>query len=305
MFLRVAGAQLNFVVGDIAGNQERILQAMAWAEAQECDVLVLSELAIGGYPPEDLVYRDDYVDANLESLATIAAQSGRLMTVVGFVDRVENNSSAWTDDAHHRSVANAAAMVCEGEVRGIYHKVHLPNYGVFDEDRYFVPGDAADRLWRLNEVPIGVSVCEDVWLQNGPTVQQGKAGADVLLNINASPYHQRKGEERIDLVREQAREAGTPLVYVNQVGGQDELIFDGGSMVVDRDGAILYRALQFVEDRFWVDIAVDGGADEALTPVGGPSKRINCPHGGCGFPGICPPAFARTRGVRGADHRPA
>lgn len=274
MFLRVAGAQLNFVVGDISGNHDRILQAMAWAEAEECDALVLSELAIGGYPPEDLVYRDDFVDANLESLADIAAQSGRVMTVVGFVDRVEDIHHEWTDDAKHRSVANAAALVCEGEIKGVYHKVHLPNYGVFDEDRYFVPGADPARLWRLGDVAVGVSVCEDVWLKNGPPIQQGQAGASILFNINASPYHQRKGDERIELICDQARSAGAPLIYVNQVGGQDELVFDGGSMVVAPDGEILYRALQFVEDRFWVDIEVEGGADESLTEVGNRPNRM-------------------------------
>ena len=273
MYLRVAGAQLNFVVGDIAGNQERILQAMVWAEAEGCDALVLSELAIGGYPPEDLVYRDDFVTANLESLAAIAEQSGRVATVVGFVDRVENHSSVWTDDDYHRSVANAAAVVCQGEVRGIYHKVHLPNYGVFDEDRYFVPGSNPDQLFRIGDVPLGISVCEDVWLQDGPPVLQGRAGASVLFNINASPYHRSKGDERTQLICDQAKAAGAPLVYVNQVGGQDELVFDGGSMVVGGDGQILYRALQFVEDRFVVDIPVETGAAEDLINVGEPLLR--------------------------------
>ncbi len=268
MFVRVAGAQLNLVVGDVVGNQERIVHAMAWAEAESCDVLVLSELAIGGYPPEDLVLRDDYVSANLGALEALAAQSGSVLTVVGFVDRVEDHESVWTDDAHHRSVANAAALICEGEIKGIYHKVHLPNYGVFDEDRYFIPGNQPAKVWRIDEVPIGVSVCEDAWLPEGPPVLQGKAGAEVLFNINASPYHQHKGDERTRLICDQARAAGAPLVYVNQVGGQDELVFDGGSMVVGADGSILYRALQFVEDRFWVDIPVSASADPALPLVG-------------------------------------
>ncbi len=268
MFLRVAGAQLNLIVGDIDGNTERIVAAMAWAEAEGVALLVLSELAIGGYPPEDLVMRDDYVSANLEALQSIASQSGSVLTVVGFVDRVEGDASVWTDDAHHRSVANAAALVRQGEIKGVYHKVHLPNYGVFDEDRYFVPGSAPDQLWRLGEVPIGVSVCEDVWLGAGPPVRQGRAGAELLININASPYHQRKGEERTELIRRRAQEAGSHLVYVNQVGGQDELVFDGGSMVVGPDGHILYRALQFVEDRFVIDIPVSEARGHGLPSLG-------------------------------------
>ncbi len=282
VFLRVAGAQLNLVVGDIAGNQKRIAHAMAWAEAEGCDVLVLSELAIGGYPPEDLVLRDDYVSANLDALESLAAQSGSVLTVVGFVDRVENHQG--TDDAHHRSVANAAALICQGEVKGVYHKVHLPNYGVFDEDRYFIPGAEAAKLWRIGDIPIGVSVCEDAWLPGGPPVLQGLAGAEVLFNINASPYHQHKGDERTQLICDQAREAGAPLVYVNQVGGQDELVFDGGSMVVGADGSILYRALQFVEDRFWVDVEVSPNANIALPEVGRPEPRLE----GVEFPDSAP-----------------
>ncbi|HAX81706.1 MAG TPA: NAD+ synthase, partial [Actinobacteria bacterium] len=249
-FLRVACAQVDMVVGDLDANSAVIREAMSWAEECQADVLLLPELAITGYPPEDLVLKEAFVAANIETLHRLAKDSGAVTTVVGFVDR----SSLPPDDAGHVRVHNAAALLQGGRIRGIYHKVRLPNYGVFDEDRYFMAGTAPDALWEINGVVAGVSICEDVWVPDGPPALQARRGADILLNINGSPYHRGKGGEREAMLSARASEAGVPLVYLNMVGGQDELVFDGQSMVFDGAGQLLYRAPQFVEERFWADV---------------------------------------------------
>src|SRR3990170_45735 len=257
-FLRVAGAQLNLVVGDLEGNHDRIARAMMLAEEQSADVLLFPELAITGYPPEDLLIRPAFVQANLDVLRRLAALAGDVVSVVGFADRVGPVADP-LEDAAVRCVANAAALLYRGEVRGVYRKVLLPNYGVFDEDRYFVPGREPARIWDVGGVPVGVSICEDIWILDGPPTHQAAAGARVLLNINASPYHTVKAEERAALLAAQACRSGVPVVYVNLVGGQDELVFEGDSMVFDASGELLYRAAEFQEERFVVD-----------TPLGAP-----------------------------------
>ncbi|MCU0280795.1 MAG: NAD+ synthase, partial [Acidimicrobiia bacterium] len=181
-FIRVAGAQLNLIVGDLEGNTARILEAMAWAEGLQADVLLLPELAVTGYPPEDLLLRRRFIEANQQALYRLAGKSGETTTVVGFVDRT--SGAPKRDDAGPGRLRNAAALLAGGRVRGIYHKVLLPNYGVFDEDRYFFPGEAPAALWEINGVIAGVSVCEDIWVPDGPPAQQAAAGADILLNVN-------------------------------------------------------------------------------------------------------------------------
>ncbi|HSG78218.1 MAG TPA: NAD+ synthase [Acidimicrobiia bacterium] len=250
-YLRVAGAQLNLRVGDIDGNVERILETIAWAEECQADVLLLPELAITGYPPEDLLLRKAFVDANLAALHRLAAASGETAVVVGVVDR---SSGVRRDDAGHDRLHNAAAILAGGQLRGMYHKGRLPNYSVFDEDRYFWPGDDPALLFEINGVVAGVSICEDIWVADGPPHAQADAGADIILNINGSPYHVGKGADRVAMLSTRARDMGLPLVYVNLVGGQDELVFDGESMVLDATGELLYRAPQFDEDLFWVDV---------------------------------------------------
>jgi NAD+ synthase (glutamine-hydrolysing) len=251
-FLRVAGAQVNLMVGDLEGNHDQIAEAMAWAEEQSADVLLLPELAITGYPPEDLLLRSAFVEANLDVLRRLAAVSCDVVTVVGFADRVGAVVDP-LEDAAVRNVANAAALLYRGQIRGVYHKVLLPNYGVFDEDRYFVPGREPARVWDVGGVPAGVSICEDIWIPDGPPSYQAGAGARVLFNISASPYHTDKAQERADLLAGQASRSGVPVVYVNLVGGQDELVFEGDSMVFDASGRLLYRAAEFDEERFVVD----------------------------------------------------
>ncbi len=269
-FMRVAGAQLNLVVGDIEGNRDRIVDAMAWAEEIQAQVLLLPELAITGYPPEDLLLRESFVAANLAALHHIAARSEDVVTVVGFVDRGSNEA----DDAGHRRLAIAAALLAGGRVRGIYHKALLPNYGVFDEDRYFTAGDDCDKVWSIGGVTVGVSICEDIWVPDGPPADQAGNGARLLLNINASPYHRGKGGEREQMLSARAAASRAALVYLNLVGGQDELVFDGESMVFDAAGRILYRAPQFAERLFWVDVPLpphrpggDGPAVVSTVPL--------------------------------------
>jgi NAD+ synthase (glutamine-hydrolysing) len=262
-FIRVAGAQLNFVVGDIDGNTERILEALQWAEDCQADVVLFPELAITGYPPEDLVLRAAFIRDNIAAMHTIARSSGDTAAVVGFVDRGVGSR----DDAGHLRVHNAAALMANGQLRGVYHKGLLPNYGVFDEDRYFVSGESPAGLWEMNGVIAGVSVCEDIWVPTGPPAAQAAAGAEILLNINGSPYHRGKGIERERMLADRARTAGLPLVYLNMVGGQDELVFDGQSVVFDAAGDVLYRAAQFEEELFWVDVPLPASSDGDPTRI--------------------------------------
>ena len=209
--------------------------------------------------------------------------------MVGFVDRVDGDRHK--DDSVERGLANAAAIVAGGAIRGTYHKVLLPNYGVFDEARYFAPGRVPEKLWGIGGVVAGVSVCEDIWSAKGPPSQQAEAGAKVLLNINGSPYHVGKGEERAALLAGEARRSGVPVAYVNMVGGQDELVFDGDSMVFDGNGGLIYRAAQFEdyarnkygldveEEQFFVDVPVsDEGHDGGLVSVSSGRAREGGPE---------------------------
>jgi NAD+ synthase (glutamine-hydrolysing) len=257
MPLQVAGAQINLTVGDLDGNERRIAEAMDRASREGADVLVLPELAVSGYPPEDLVLRRDFVEANIAVLRRLARRSDRLVTVVGFVDFASGAGSR-SADAEPRGVANAAAVLTRGRIEGIYHKVHLPNYGVFDEDRYFVAGSDPDRLWEMVGVPVGVSICEDIWLDDGPPISQARAGAEVLLNINASPFHRGKAAEREAMLAARARAGHASVVYLNLFGGQDELVFDGASVVIAADGTVLHRSPQFAEDFFVVEVPTRG-----------------------------------------------
>ncbi len=274
--LRIAGAQVNLVVGDIDGNLKIILEAMEQAEEAQADVLLLPELAITGYPPEDLLLRRSFIDQNLEALRQIAQASEKTAVVVGFVDRVDGDRHK--DDSVERGLANAAAVVADGGIRGIYHKVLLPNYGVFDEARYFAPGRMPEKLWGIGGVVAGVSVCEDIWSADGPPALQAEAGAQVLLNINGSPYHVGKGEQRASLLAGEALRSEVPVVYVNMVGGQDELVFDGDSMVFDADGELIYRAAQFEEEHFVIDVPVDeSDFDGGLVAVSDGSAHEDAP----------------------------
>ena len=269
----IAGAQINLLVGGLDANEARISEAMEWAEEAGADVLVLPELAVTGYPPEDLVLRLGFVEDNLDVVRRLAARSGRCTTVVGFVDLIDGRARE-SGDASERSVANAAAILQDGQWKSTYRKILLPNYGVFDEERYFAPGDEPGFVWEIAGIPCGISICEDIWLPDGPPQVQAEAGAKVLLNINGSPYHYGKAREREAMLGDRARAAGVPVVYLNMVGGQDELVFDGHSVVLAPTGEVIHRSPQFEEDRMLIDLDLDDPRSGTVSPLLGAEEEI-------------------------------
>ncbi len=242
-WLRVALCQIDAVVGDFGGNVQRVLDALERSEALGVDVAVFPELVLTGYPPEDLLLEPDFVAASERALGEVAARSGECAAVVGYV-------------AESGGLRNSAAVCWRGEVRGVSVKELLPNYGVFDEQRWFVPGLGDSAVYRIAGARTGVVICEDVWAASGPVARLGRAGAEVVLSLNASPYRAEAGAERREMLVARAGETGCTIVYVNLVGGQDELVFDGGSMVVAPDGSLLASVAQFREDVVAVDIPV-------------------------------------------------
>lgn len=252
--LRVAAAQLDLVVGDLAGNAERILAAYAEAAAEDCDLVAFPELAVTGYPPEDLLLRPAFVAEARRRLDEIASATGTTVAVVGFPE---------VDGA----CFNAAAVLAHGRIQGVYRKHLLPNYAVFDEERYFEPWPADGPLFTVGGVPVAVTVCEDAWSPTGPVVTQAQAGAALIVNVNASPYSAGRLAEREAMLADRARAAGVPICYVNLVGGQDELVFDGASLVVDATGTVVARARQFAEDLLVVDLEVPAAATAPALPV--------------------------------------
>jgi NAD+ synthase (glutamine-hydrolysing) len=241
--LRVAAAQIDVVVGDLDGNVDRILAAYEAADAAGADLVVYPELTITGYPPEDLLLRPAFVAQAGEALDKFAARTGRCVAVVGFPEI-------------GRDLHNAAAVCAQGRVHGVYRKNLLPNYAVFDEQRYFTPGDGPGALFVVNGVKVGVSICEDAWSPTGPIAAQAAGGAEVIVNLNASPYYAGRLTERETMLATRAADASVPIVYANLVGGQDELVFDGASLVYDEQGHLIARGMQFVEDLLVVDLDV-------------------------------------------------
>ena len=269
MVLRVAGAQLDVVVGDLDGNVARILDALRRAETLRADVCVLPELAITGYPPEDLLLKSGFVADNEAALREVADATRECAAIVGFVEPTDGappgagrdgaagaapRGGAWPPVAG--TLANAAAVCAGGRVVGVYRKRLLPNYSVFDEQRWFTPGREAPVLYRIGGVLVGVSICEDVWADRGPVAALGEGGAQVVVNLNASPYARGRRAERLAMLARRVRETGCAIVYVNEVGGQDELVFDGSSLVLDARGALVAAGAQFREDLVVADLPV-------------------------------------------------
>lgn len=232
--LRVASCQLNPTVGDLDGNVAAIVDAVEQAEDAGADIAVFGELAICGYPPEDLLLKPRFIADCRAALDKLAARTGRCAVVVGFPDA-------------DRDLYNAAALCAGGEVATVYRKRHLPNYDVFDEQRYFTPGDGESPLVEVAGVTIGLSICEDSWVPFGPIAEQAAAGAEVMININGSPYRRGKAAERERMLTTRAADASAAIVWTNQVGGQDELVFDGGSVIIDPSGEVVARSPQFSE----------------------------------------------------------
>ena len=243
--LRVALAQLNPTVGDLDGNVAKILHAYDLAEEAGCDIAAFPELSVTGYPPEDLVLKPGFVADNEAALARLAGHTGRCVAVFGYVDE-------------DFDLFNAAAVCADGRVLGTYRKRLLPNYAVFDEARYFTPGADTDplELFVIGGVNVGVSICEDIWSPDGPLAIQADGGAELAVNINASPYHRGKAADRERMLATRAADSHSALVYVNQVGGQDELVFDGCSLAFDAEGNLLDRGKQFVEDLVIIDVPI-------------------------------------------------
>jgi len=241
--LRVAACQLDLVVGDLDANVDAILGALDTAESAGADLAVFPELAITGYPPEDLLLKPGFVADNRSALEKLAARTGRCAAVVGFVDS-------------GRDLHNAAAVCAHGAVQGVYRKRLLPNYSVFDEQRYFAAGSDEPILFVVGGVRVGITVCEDIWSPTGPMTDQAAGGAELIVNISASPFYAGRLIERERMLATRASDASCGLVYVNLVGGQDELVFDGASLIVDADGRILARAPEFVETVMVADIDV-------------------------------------------------
>ena len=271
--IRISGAQYSFPVGALDTNKNKIAETITEAESVGSDILIFPELTLTGYPPEDLMLRESFVGKNFAKLEELAALSGETASIVGFVDRSVNNQNI---DAQKRGIANAAALIQGGDVKGIYHKCFLPNYSVFDEARYFDQGKDLDKIFWFEDIGVGINICEDVWIGDGPAEAQVAAGASIIININASPFDISKSESRKEVITKKSNELDVPFVYLNLIGGQDELVFDGGSFVTDREGEILYEASEFEEELFHIDIPIEpkGSSSNSTLSLRNSSSKI-------------------------------
>ncbi len=241
--LRIGMAQINTTVGDFAGNTRKILKAISEARSLGIDLITFPELAICGYPPEDLLLKAQFIEENLRSLDKVVASSSGLTIVVGFVDTKGD-------------IYNAAAVIHDGKLAGVYHKIYLPNYGVFDENRYFQAGKECP-IYTIAGVGVGINICEDIWYEAGPTTAQSYSGAEVIVNISASPYHFGKGDFRERMLGTRASDNVAIIAYNNLVGGQDDLVFDGNSLVLDEKGRTIAKGKQFEEDLIVADLDIE------------------------------------------------
>jgi NAD+ synthase (glutamine-hydrolysing) len=261
--LRIALAQINTTVGDLSGNRDWILAFSERARQKGADIVVFPEMCVTGYPPEDLLLKSHFVANNLTTLKEIVSRIRGITAIVGFVDSDKNGV-----------LYNAAAVIADGKLVGVYHKHALPNYSVFDEKRYFVPGKNLG-LFSLKGIPFAVNICEDIWVPNGVFREQAKAGAALILNISSSPYEVGKRVDREKLISQVARTTKAYVGYVNLVGGQDELVFDGASMVVSPVGKIIAGGEQFKEDLVLCDIPVKKkrGTKAIVVKAAGPLEQ--------------------------------
>ncbi|MCK9594924.1 MAG: NAD+ synthase [Candidatus Omnitrophica bacterium] len=259
--IRVAVGQINCTVGDLEGNAVKIKEAFRGAGLSQADIVLFPELALTGYPPEDLLLKPKFILDNLDCLNSLAKSLSGAIAVVGFVD------------CRGKDIYNAAAVICEGKVQGVYHKMLLPNYGVFDEKRYFTPG-SEPVVFSLGNAVFGVNICEDIWDLNGPAHAQAARKAGLILNINASPYHIGKSRVRQDILSRQAKANKTAIVYANMVGGQDELVFDGQSMALDKQGRLINKAEAFTEDLLITDLKVPEKGKLGAKTIKLPSRPV-------------------------------
>jgi len=241
--MRIGMAQLNITVGDFDGNLRKILEAVDQARSLGVDLLAFPEMATCGYPPEDLLFKPEFILENLRVLDEVVKHSSGITLVLGFVDAKED-------------LYNAAAIVHDGRLAGVYHKINLPNYGVFDEHRYFRSGGKCP-VHLIGGVGVGINICEDIWYSAGPVTAQAYSGAEVVVNLSASPYRCGKRELRESMLNTRAADNVVILVYTNMVGGQDELVFDGGSMILDEKGEVIARGRFFEEDLVVADLDIE------------------------------------------------
>jgi NAD+ synthase (glutamine-hydrolysing) len=287
--MRLALAQLNPVVGDLGGNAEALRAAYAQAVTAGADIVCASELVLTGYPPEDLVLKRVFVEATGETLRDLASTTGLAALVVGFVEdliRVPKESwrSITSEASQYPPLADSAAVLRNGRVEVIYRKQRLPNYGVFDEARYFMAGAGPPVVIDVAGTRVGVTICEDLWGHGGPVDEAASCGAQVVLNLNASPYSRGKRVERERWAAVHAEATGAWIVYAHQVGGQDEVVFDGDSFVMAPDGTVVARTAQFEPDLLIVDLPVgrrsgmghpgwQGAPEKKFAPV--PAERLD------------------------------
>ena len=246
--IRIALAQINVTVGDLQGNELKIIDHIEQAKKNHADLIAFPELAILGYPPEDLLLKPQFIRDNIQCLNRISKASTGIIAIVGFAD-------------NDRHISNAAALLYDGKWAHTYHKHHLPNYAVFDEQRYFVPGSKV-LIFETNHIKFSVNICEDIWIPNSVTEAQALQGeAEIIINISSSPYYYRKIEERENLLISRAKTNRANICYVNLIGGQDELVFDGNSLIINEQGEILARGKQFEEDLIFYDLDVTAIAE--------------------------------------------
>ena len=243
--LRIAMAQINSSVGDFEGNKRKIIDCINRSKCVKTDIIAFPELAITGYPPQDLLFNKNFIETNLEILNEIILESNGITVIIGFVDKDESGN-----------IYNSAAIISDKTLNDTYHKMHLPNYGVFDEKRYFSQGTDT-KLIMLGDTRIGISICEDIWHPKGPILEHANQGAKLTININGSPYHAGKKKIRENLLKSQSINHKLFVGYINMVGGQDELVFDGNSMLFNPEGEIIAQANQFEEDLVFTDLKID------------------------------------------------
>ncbi len=238
--MRVALAQIDPTVGDIDGNAAKVAEWIGRAREQGADLAIFPELCIPGYPAEDLYLKRHFVEANRRAVTELATQVGGMVVLVGFAEPA-------ADGGDFRHAHNSLAVLFDGEIRGVYRKNRLPNYAVFDEQRYFIPGSGGETI-EVAGMPVGLTICEDCWVEGPPASSEAEGGAQLIANPSGSPYHRGKGREREEMFAARARAYGTHFAFCNLVGGQDELVFDGQSFVVDPSGKVIARAAQFEEE---------------------------------------------------------
>ena len=264
--IRLALAQIDATVGDLEGNERLIDGQIERAREAGADLVVLPELCLSGYPPEDLLFRRDFLDASREALQSLAGAVAGIVALVGFPERVERDEQAPANPINDPQVPgahNSLAVLAEGRVAGVYRKVQLPNYGVFDESRYFEPGSQA-ALIELDGALVGLTICEDIWVPGRPESDETSAGARLIVNSSASPYSRGKAAARELMVQERARYNGACFALCNTVGGQDELVFDGGSVIVAPNGEVIARAAQFEPELLLCDLLLPAATEHDL-----------------------------------------